>query len=185
MEKIDKLQNELIAKNEVLSKHIEPPCKAHITLSVMNLDDDDLETCKNMLQEKFKPNLTEADRTLTFEGIGRFGNRVLFVKPNLGIESLKKMHLELQNLLIESEIKTEVGREYNPHVTLFKTSKPKGGRKRNSKGKDKTGFDDDLIEEFKDINFGEEIVEEIQLLSMNKPKAEDGYYHCEASFSLC
>jgi len=185
LEKIDKLQTDLIAKNEVLAKYIEPPCKAHITLSVMHLDDEELETCKNMLQEKYKQSLSEAERTLSFEGIGRFGNRVLFVKPNTGIESLQKMQLELQNLLIESDLKTEVGRDYHPHVTLFKTSKPKGGRKRNNKGKDKLGFDDELIEEFKDLDFGEEIVEDIQLLSMNKPKAEDGYYHCEASFSLC
>jgi len=185
LEKIGKLQTELISKNEVLSNYIEPPCKAHVTLSVMHLEDDELETCKSMLQEKFKPNLSEADRTLTFEGLGRFGNRVLFVKPHTGIESLQKMHEDLQNLLIESELKTEVGRDFHPHVTMFKTSRPKSGRKRNNETKEKLGLDDELLEEFKDLHFGEEIVEEIQLLSMTKPKAEDGYYHCEASFSLC
>ena len=184
LERIGGLQSELISKFEYMKKHEEAPSKSHITLAVMHLSDDEsVDQCRTLL-EQFKPQYSREERTISFTGLGAFGSKVLFAKPDKGIEFLKKLRSDLHEVLSESDdIKVlEKEREFNPHLTLFKLRNERRGRKGEA-GKSKISLGDD-INSYSDYDFGEQIADEIELLSMNKKKAEDGYYHSEGKFSL-
>ena len=190
LENVDKIQKQIIAENTGVAAFLEPPSKSHITLAVMNLSPDEVEACGSLIAEKFKPGFTVKQRTIQFRGIGNFGSRVLFSKPDEeceGFNTLHKIREQLQNILLEAGYGViEVEKEYHPHLTMFKVrGHGKGRRKKRDSGNNSPkNLKDCDVDDLKQFYFGEEIIDKIQLLSMDKPKDEDGYYYCEKSFPL-
>ena len=187
LENISKLQAELISKDESFKKHLEAPSKAHVTLAILNLNEETLEDCKSVLNNSFKPSYSESLRTVSFKGVGQFSKRVIFAKPSENIEFLRTLREDLLDIFSDHNIDVlEQDREFNPHLTLFKIRREKR-RKRKKSGedtkKDKLDIEDDQ-DNNSDYNFGEQVFDELELLSMNKAKAEDGYYFSEAKCSL-
>lgn len=178
------MQTELISRHESLARHVEAASKAHVTLAVLHLSEEAVEDCKAALSS-FKPSYPEEDRTVNFTGIGLFSKRVVFAKPSSNIEFLKNLRAEVLSTLISGNIAVlEADREFNPHVTLFKIGRE---RKRRKSGEDKSKNKLDIEEErdnYSEYNFGDQVFNEMELLSMNKAKAADGYYFSEGQFSL-
>ena len=181
---IASFQQDYISVNEQLSKQIEEPSKAHITINVLHLKEEEVEPCANLIREKLSLSLTDEERTLKIKGVDKFGSRVVWAKPTEGIEFLEKLRKELNTILLEGGFDVrEVDRKFAPHVTMFKT-RFRGSRKRRKSGDlNKRQLGDD-IDIYSDTLFGEDVINEFQLLSMNKP-SKDGYYHSEATFALC
>ena len=177
---IEKFQKDYISANEDLSKHIEEPSKAHITLNVLHLKEEEVEPCSKLIREKLVLSLTDDERrTLKIQGVDKFGSRVVWAKPVGGVEFLEKLRQELIRILLEGGFDArEVDRKFEPHVTMFKT---RGSRKKDGEEKKRQLGDD--IEDYSDTLFGEDIIKEFELLSMNKP-CKEGYYHSEATFTL-
>merc|ERR1719154_417390 len=136
-----------------------------------------------MIEEKFKPDYSLTDRTIAFKGVGVFGSKVLFAKPDVESEFLSRLRSDLHNVLEECEDihLFEKNRKFNPHVTMFKVRHERR-RGKKSEGNNKIEVGD--IDGLSDYEFGKEIAEEIELLSMDKPKAADGYYFSEGYFPL-
>ncbi len=183
---IESFQQDYASANEELAKSIEAPSKAHITINVLHLKEEELEACAALIREKFSLSLTDEERTLKIEGVDKFGSRVVWAKPTGGVEFLEKLRRELITILLEGKLDVrEVDRKFEPHVTMFKTQF-RGSRNRNKRKSGETekkrqlGDDMDL---YSDTLFGEEVIKEFQLLSMNK-SLKDGYYHVEATFTL-
>ena len=179
---IEKFQKDYISANEDLSKHIEEPSKAHITLNVLHLKEEEVEPCSKLIREKLVLSLTDEERrTLKIQGVDKFGSRVVWAKPVGGVEFLEKLRQELIRILLEGGFDArEVDRKFEPHVTMFKT-RGYGSRKKDGEEKKRQLGDD--IEDYSDTLFGEDIIKEFELLSMNKP-CKEGYYHSEATFTL-
>merc|ERR1712098_916643 len=182
LDNIDEFQNDLIASNENLKNFVEPPCKSHVTLPVLQLDrkTEEVEKCVKLLSENLKIEVPDRGNKVKFQGVGKFGSRVIFAKPVTGALFLQSIFSLTKNILVQGGIKAEDKREYNPHLTLFKVRKER--RKKSDKSNNKIEVED--ISKFDDFVFGEETISEILLLSMNKEKADDGFYFQEAAFSI-
>ena len=182
---IESFQQEYVSANEELAKSIEVPSKAHITINVLHLKEDELEACAAFIREKFSLSLNDEERTLKIQGVDKFGSRVVWAKPTGGVEFLEKLRKELITILLEGKFDVrEVDRKFEPHVTMFKTQfrGSRAKRKKSGETEKKRQLGDD-IDLYSDTLFGEEVIKEFQLLSMNKP-LKDGYYHTEATFTL-
>lgn len=181
LENIEKFQNDIISSNEDIKNFAVASCKSHVTLPVLQLDkkSEDLEKCIRLLTENLKIKTQEHDNKVKFQGVGRFGSRVLFAKPVTGVSFLQSIFSLSQKILTDAGIKVENKIQYNPHLTLFKVKS--GRRKRDDEFNNKIEVD---IHKFDDFVFGEEKVSEVLLLSMNKEKADDGFYYKEASFPI-
>ena len=70
---------------------------------------------------------------------------------------------------------TTDNRKFNSHLTVAKLSNASRGDRRALGGR---GIPSDSFTALKDEHFGEQIVEGLELLSMNEPEDEDGYYYC-------
>ena len=56
----------------------------------------------------------------------------------------------------------------------------KGRRKKRDSGNNSPkNLKDCDVDDLEQFYIGEEVIDKIQLLSMDKPKDEDGYYYCE------
>lgn len=186
LENISRVQAELISKHESFEKHLEPPSKSHVTLAVLNLSEDTLDRCKAVLSDSVF-SYTEEERRVTFEGVGQFSKRVIWAKPSENCEFLRKFREVLLDILICENIDVlEQEREFNPHLTLFKIRRERR-RKRKKSGEDKKKDNLDIEDDkdsYSEYSFGDQVFDELELLSMDKAKAEDGYYFSEAKFSL-
>ena len=181
---IESFQQEYASANEELLKDIEAPSKAHITINVLYLKEEEVEPCADLIREKLSLSLTDEERTLKIQGVDKFGSRVVWAKPIGGVEFLEKLRRELFRILLEGKFDVrEVDRKFEPHVTMFKTQFRGSRSNRRKSGEEKKKRLGDDIDLYSDTLFGEDIIKEFQLLSMNKP-LKDGYYHSEATFSL-
>ena len=183
---IETFQQDYVSANEELVKAIEAPSKAHITINVLHLKEEEVEPCADLIREKLSLSLTDEERTLKIQGVDKFGSRVVWAKPIGGLEFLEKLRRELITILLEGKFDVrEVDRKFEPHVTMFKTQfrGSRSNRRKSGEDKEKKRRLGDDIDQYSETLFGEEVIKEFQLLSMNKP-LKDGYYHSEATFTL-
>lgn len=138
--------------------------------------------------------------TIRLEGVGHFNNSVIFAKPKL-VESehfemlwrtLKK-HLKEKHFICENDTKqfTSSYADFSPHVTLLKMSRIyKQSRNKHRKKGDKQvvprKFPKTCIDRLQEKQFGEQIVDRIELLSLNKEgkHGDYSYYFCQHEFFI-
>ena len=137
---------------------------------------------------------------IRLEGVGHFNNSVIFAKPKL-VESehfemlwktLKK-HLTEKNFIVENDTKqyNSSYSDFNPHVTLLKMSRVyKQSKNKHRKKRDThivpRKFPKACTDRLQEKEFGEQIVDRIELLSLNKEgkKGDYSYYFCQQEFFL-
>jgi len=165
-----------VVKDNRLKDFIAPLETAHITLNVFRVENDRLEEAKLVLREAFENHLEEmkSEETISFKGLGMFGNTVLFTKPNIGIEFLHRVHNIFQTALSAHKFDVGGSRSYNPHLTLMQV-------KGTSEMKE---IPRDSFQDMEDLEFGSQDFQEIQFLSMSKEKDSSGYYYCEDLYNL-
>ena len=103
LENIEEFQNDLISAHENLANFVEAPCKAHVTLPVLQLDrkSDEVDKCIKLLTENLKFEIQNNDNIVKFQGVGKFGSRVIFAKPVTGVPFLKSIFSLTQKILVE------------------------------------------------------------------------------------
>lgn len=149
----------------------------HITLAATHLQDIEhvnraaemVEKCVSGHKEFFNKSTS-----LHFSGLHTFGNEVLFAEIQQG-EVLQEVALIAKNLEVSFQELTgsQTKKGFKPHLTILKLSKDIRLRKKGI-----TKISTNLYSDFSNTVFGTQTVKGIQLLSMNKPKDENGYYYC-------
>lgn len=164
----------MVAKNGSLLDAMTSIQRSHITLMVTNLSSyprkqrakDALDLSATILRSAFRNSPIEID----VEGMGSFGERVIFAKPHGKTDDhdkdvLQHIHDIVQDSYGEYGIYTTDTRlAYNPHLTLAKASKVLGH----------VSLPESLYEENIDHFFGKEFVTAIQLCEMEE---SEGYYN--------
>ncbi|EEC05823.1 A-kinase anchor protein 7, putative [Ixodes scapularis] len=115
----------------------------------------------------------QAPLTLEFKGLANFGGKVLYVKT-----ADEGAHGRLQTLsdvcleeFVKANLDLSAHKDFKPHLTLAKLSRVTK-RERVVKR-----IEAEWYSEFAEESFGSQRVNGVQLLSMNKPKDERGYYY--------
>ncbi|CAK6446592.1 unnamed protein product [Pipistrellus nathusii] len=178
------LQNAVIQQDKRLAKAMMGDGSFHVTLLVMQLNDDEVNIGIDALLE-LKPFIEEILQgkhlTLPFQGVDTFGNQVGFVKlaegehmnPLLEIAEVAKRTFQEKGILAGES------RSFKPHLTFMKLSKVPWLRKMGVKK-----IDPKFYEKFISHRFGDEMLHRIDLCSMMKEKQSNGYYHCESSIVI-
>nr|KAF6362497.1 A-kinase anchoring protein 7 [Pipistrellus kuhlii] len=178
------LQNAVIQQDKRLAKAMTGDGSFHVTLLVMQLNDDEVNIGIDALLE-LKPFIEEILQgkhlTLPFQGVDTFGNQVGFVKlaegehmnPLLEIAEVAKRTFQEKGILAGES------RSFKPHLTFMKLYKVPWLRKMGVKK-----IDPKFYEKFISHRFGDEMLHRIDLCSMLKKKQSNGYYHCESSIVI-
>ncbi|XP_051711293.1 A-kinase anchoring protein 7 isoform X3 [Oryctolagus cuniculus] len=179
------LQNEIIQQDKRLAKAMVSDGSFHVTLLVMQLlNEDEINIGIDALLE-LKPLIEEILQgkhlTLTFQGIGSFGDRVGFVKLAEGdhINLLLEIAETAKRTFQEKGVMVGESQSFKPHLTFMKLSKSPWLHKNGVKK-----IEPELYEKFISHRFGEEMLYRIDLCSMLKKKQSNGYYHCESSIMI-
>lgn len=172
------VQEAILSKEPALRTAVVPIPTLHITLAVAHLPDIEhvtraaevVDKCSSMHREFFNKSVL-----LHFSGLKTFQNKVLFasVQESEALEELQMMATNLETSLQELTGSPTAKKEFKPHLTIMKLSKDFTLRR---KGISK--ICSSLYSDMSDMVFGSQVVQGVQLLSMNKPKDSNGYYYC-------
>lgn len=182
---IKSFQDAVIKENENLKQALIPLVSLHITLAVMYLDETMLNSALNALQ-KCKDKIFEALNAikckLVFCGVGNFRNEIVFanLQEKEHIKCLKAINSIITATFEDDGICISNKKEFNPHLTLLKLSRKKLLRKNGIK---KVG--ESVYDSWHDFYFGEEVVHNILLCSMQGTKEQDGFYQCLSTINFC
>ena len=133
------------------------------------------EIFKKVIEEKVAMNLCNEDSfDVEFEGVGSFDEKVVFIVPVSGYEILEHLNQVLYAGFTESGFVCDT--VFKPHVTIVKT--------KFKKGKEIGEIPSGCFEQFKTKYFGIQTIRSIQLLSMKKPKTDEGYFFCEQELNF-
>ena len=176
LESLRGVQYNCVLENRKLKELIAPLETAHVGIGVFRVEDERLEEVKTILRdvfEKYRAEQEEDDkRSVTFKGLDMFGESVLFAKPDRGTEFIRKLHKISNDALKKAEIKMFEFENFNPHITLFKSNNHL--REIPTTCKEAIG----------DVELGSQDVEDIGLLSIPKPREDNGYYYTEEVYNL-
>ena len=165
-----------VKKDTRLKDLIAPLETAHVGIDVFRVENDRLEEVKTILRDVFdeyKAGQAEDDkRSVTFKGLGMFGETVLFAKPDKGTELLRELHKISREALEKAGIEISGFPDYVPHITLFKSNNHQKEISRECMGV------------MVDAELGSQDVEDIRLLSIPKARDSTGYYYCEDVYKI-
>lgn len=165
--------------DERLAEAVESVAKAHITLLVAQIEDEEVERVTSLVELYVQQNLRQNGLPLDidFQGLGSFGERVVFAKPTSSLELIATIANDLSSALATAGIRVKLENAYKPHLTIMKMGwGGPGSRKRR--------IPKEAFSSHQEVWFGRESITAIQLLSMSKPKAANGYYHSLGEISF-
>ncbi|OCT80159.1 hypothetical protein XELAEV_18026973mg [Xenopus laevis] len=154
---ISTFQDAVLKKEPKLSRAMVPKGSFHLTLFVTHL-------------------ATEEELRVT-----EFRNEVVFGKITEGDSqaTLKKISETIERIFKEKGIIAFGYKGFVPHLTFIKLSRAPKLRKQGLKK-----IHASLYEDFKEHNFGDELMVRLDLCSMLKKRQENGYYYTEASVNF-
>ena len=170
---MENVQKSVVHLRPKLSEACVSVKKAHLTLFVFHLkNQEEIDKVIEIVQKVTEK--VEFDEQIQIEAnqIGHFQHRVIFFKLNLP-PKLLDLRQEIGQNLLENGIKIEDN--FTPHLTVMKLSQMKKKVKK---------IDENLYQEFSQDFFGVQNVKLIELLSMNLPIQDNGYYFCQKEFPL-
>ena len=163
-QEIEKYQKKLVGKFPDLEKYKSKIERAHMTLLAFRVPDGAIEGAKQI----FLDSLQDIQCfEILFEGdFFHFDEKVLCMKPSSSFDILKSINKKLFQTFTKNGFSCDS--KFVPHTTIFQ------------RHDDILPIKDmmDTLEEVK-CTGGTEFVDKIELLSMTKPKAKDGYYFTE------
>ena len=171
------LQKPIIEKNPTFTKALIKQSSFHLTLKVLYLkNNNEVEQVKSAFVkaiEKYERDFTNEKLYLDFQGIGDFFEQILYAK--LENEDVVKTRLnpvieEVTKKITKSSVQLANQESWKPHLTLVDLRKVKKLRKEARK------LHPSLSSNFKNMRFGRELVNSIQLLSIFGPKSKENYY---------
>jgi len=182
-----------------------PVAKSHITLFVFNLDQDGeidhrlpkvISLIEGALEEWWcDDDFINLPVTLKLNEVGHFDRKVIFVKPQWNdsddLKPLTKLWKILAGRLNKegfiSERRANFDLDFKPHVTLCKMGKVRKWKQ--IKQMPKHFPVTEIFDAVRRIDFGQQMVTSMQLMSMTKPPTVDPLtnglnYHCHKEFTL-
>ncbi|XP_037782830.1 A-kinase anchor protein 7-like [Penaeus monodon] len=182
---IVKIQEDLIAFEPKFARALIDVATSHITLLVAHIDSEEklslaisaLDECKKKLTD-----FTTKPIQLTFSGVGHFSNQVVYAKlvEDEHYHRLLTLATEVRQVFSSMGVCMPDVKDLHPHLTIAKTSKAPHRKGKHFPRK----FDPASYQPHQDAHFGCQYVFGLQLLSMNKPKDKERYYHCEKEMSF-
>ncbi|XP_064006243.1 uncharacterized protein LOC135178850 isoform X2 [Pogoniulus pusillus] len=182
LDRIEDVQELIFTKEPLLLKALLPIQTMHITLIIAHLGTEDIKKAVLALKQsktKVEAILQSEGLHMTFQGIGRFNDQVLYVDM---LEEGKKMLTRItavEECFVEMNLDISGSKDFIPHLTFLKLSKVPSLKRRGF-----TKIPPELYKEFKDSYFGTEVFSRIDLCAMKKKKQESGYYYCEGSIHV-
>ncbi|KAB7499010.1 A-kinase anchor protein 7 isoform gamma, partial [Armadillidium nasatum] len=175
------VQKTMLSSNEKISGSLINVSTLHITLFVLHIStEDQLHVACSALDHcaaKLSKNLSEDPLCLKFSRVSHFSNKVVFaqlIEDNdykrflATTEQIREQFLDMGVLLTDD-------RFFNPHLTIAKLSK----LAKTNQNIHIRKIEPETYASERSKYFGEQYVTGLQLLSMNKPKDEKGYYYSE------
>ncbi|GFR85928.1 leukocyte receptor cluster member 9-like [Elysia marginata] len=165
-------QKELVSQEPLLEKGAFDPEIFHLTLLTLGLDSlKDIENCIQAL-ETMSSSLEKTCPLQPFiiHSMSQFYNRAIFAKVKVEQDFLDfREHLRNELMSFNVEIR-DMYENFNPHLTIIKVKRPErklfGSR----------NIQPAIYSHLKDVVFGEQMVDEIHLCSMDGQRREDGFY---------
>ncbi|NXG52604.1 AKA7G protein, partial [Psilopogon haemacephalus] len=184
LDRIEGVQELMFTKEPLLLKALLPIQTMHITLIIAHLGTrDDIKKAVLALKQsksKIEAILQGKDLRMTFQGIGRFNDQVLYVDM---LEEGKKMLIRIteavEECFVDMNLDISGSKDFIPHLTFLKLSKAPSLKRRGF-----TKICSDLYKEFEDNYFGTEVFSRLDLCAMKKKKQASGYYYCECSIHV-
>ncbi|XP_031757440.1 A-kinase anchoring protein 7 isoform X1 [Xenopus tropicalis] len=179
---ISTFQDAVLKKEPKLSRAMVPKGSFHLTLFVTHLaNEEEVSLAASSFLEIKRPVEEILDGNpliLSFRGVTEFRNEVVFGKITEGDSqaTLKKISEAIERIFKEKGIIAFGYKGFVPHLTFIKLSRSPKLRRQGLKK-----INASLYEDFKEHNFGEELMARLDLCSMLKKRQENGYYHTEAS----
>ncbi|XP_038057749.1 uncharacterized protein LOC119729235 isoform X2 [Patiria miniata] len=181
-EALKDVQQTVVSGDEKLKDAMVPISTLHLTIMVMHLaTEEDVERAKVALNECHRllsPRFIKEKLSILFGGLGHFNNQVMFAKikdqDNI-LESLYEIADTVEKCFSEYQLVSTGERGFKPHLTVMKLSRAPSLRKKGVRR-----IKSELYKAHSSQVFGTQVVEGLQLCSINKPKTPDGYY-CKAA----
>ncbi|XP_067678130.1 uncharacterized protein [Haliotis asinina] len=176
--RLSHVQQEVMSVNHKMKEVMIKLPTLHITLMVMNLQtEEDIARAREALTES-GCELRDRFKTLPVlevAGLGTFRNQVVFatVSPGDALDDLTHIHQCVIDKMADHGVVSTETKGLTPHITIMKMSKVKASFRRSVAKK----IDPSMYSKFKDMVFGTEMVQRLQLCAMLKPKDTSGYYH--------
>jgi len=161
-----------VEKDASLAKHKLPLEKAHVTLLVAHVEEENLPKAKAAIEgalQEVISSFPDNKFQLEIKGMGNFGNTVVFAQVGFGRRFLEQLNRSLLKRFESMGFDSD-NRFDSPHSTLLKVTQ---GHK---------GIPPELYSKFSEQEFGTQEVTKIKLLSMTKKPTPEGRYHCEGNF---
>ena len=171
------MQKHVIETNPKLTKALIKQNSFHLTLKILHLKNNtEIEHVKSAFVktiEKYRQNFTNEKLYLDFQGIGDFFEQIIYAK--LENEEVVNTRLnpiieEISKKITKSGVRIVNQENWKPHLTLVDLRKVKKLRKEARK------LHPSLTSNFKNMKFGRELVNGLQLLSIFGPKSQENYY---------
>ena len=123
------LQAACVAKNPNLKPHCDnvPVEKAHITLLAANVQEDQLEKARKVIERTLRNDVVQSVPTefnVELAGIDSFGDKIIYAEVDKGDSHLRLINEKLVDAFEKAGFSCDA--RFTPHVTLMKVS---GGSK--------------------------------------------------------
>ncbi|XP_059162601.1 uncharacterized protein LOC131945987 [Physella acuta] len=172
IQRLSHAQKLLVKREPLLEKGVFSKETIHLTLCKVGLDTPDAVThCIDSLnQMKSSLNSILPISPLVINSMSQFYNRAIFAKVTVR-EDFLLFHKTLVKRLADSAI--DIRDEYEtftPHVTIIKVKRPER-KKFGSRN-----IEPSIYSQFLDTVFGEQVLSDLYLCSMDGQRREDGFY---------
>ena len=157
---MDEFQKKCLSSEPKLESCIVSPKKAHITVLLLCVEDERLDEVRSTFEQICRENFSKDDIfNVKFEGVGRFGNRVLFACPTGNTDKIVSVSETFKSKFSDQDLFQDF--KLSPHLTLMKVTR-----------KSHKNIPGSAYEGLEDFCFGTQSFQSIQLLSMTKPETE-------------
>ena len=124
-EEIKSLQAACIAKNPNLKAHCDnvPVEKAHITVLAANVQEDQLEKAKKVIETTLRNHVVQSVPSMfdvELKGIDSFGDKITYAEVDKGSSHLRLINEKLVDAFEKAGFSCDA--RFTPHVTLMKVS---------------------------------------------------------------
>ncbi|XP_072014508.1 uncharacterized protein [Amphiura filiformis] len=174
------VQKTVVIGDEKLKDAMVPIATMHLTIMVMHLANDDditrakaaLRDCNEVLTPRFEE---DGKLNISFQGLGHFNNQVMFAKIKDEEDIVTKLYdiaVTVEKMFNKHNIFSTGERGFKPHLTVMKLSRAPSLRKKGVRR-----IKSELYKVHSNELFGGQVMDGLQLCSINKPKSSEGYYY--------
>jgi len=161
-----------IENNYYSKNYIVPLEEAHITITVLGVENENEQFVAGVFRRALEENLSDIKsfkKDIQFQGLDCFGDKVLYARPTTGLDFLNKLRQILEKAIVDnpSKIENHCYPTYNPHLTMF-----------HIKGANHDGVNlYEVAQSFRNTDFGCQSATSIQLCRMgSENRTDDGYW---------